>query len=745
MARRASPDSRRTAASALPPLAALLALALLPATPIDARRPIDADVRIRRDDVGVPHVRAASIEGAAFGLGFAQAEDHPLVLARRVLETRGTAARVFGPEALEGDIAAHRADNLGAARRALHGLDGEYRRVLQAFAAGANRYYAGHRGDLPSWVPELTEADLVAASRGDAVDQAFSGSLARALAAKYPAAGAPRDAVPPAARWLRVPVGEPDVEGSRDAEAGSNALALAGSRTASGKPILLGNPHLRWTATYWEAHLTVPGRLDFYGSTLVGLPWLRAGFNDTLGYVQTNNAPDYQDVYALPADPARPDHFLEAGRSRPLARREVIVEVRQADGSLAAERRTHWDTPLGPVVHRTAERVFVLRSQGLGWWRHLEGFVRLSQARSLRDYEAVLRRGLFFTSNFTYADAAGNILYQWNTRLPRRRDPTVDYTIDVPFERRTEWTGIHPLSDLPRLLNPPGGAVQNANNSPWYTSRRDAPDPARYPPYIERRPLDLRPQQALRLLDAHNRFTTDDVVALKFENRMLLAERVRPALLAAAGRVGAPSADLARGRIVLAAWDGTVNADSRGGVLFERFWSTYRAAVRAPFAEPWDAARPFDTPRGLADPDAAVRHLEEAVAWTRAKWGAEDVAWGEVHRFRAGALDLPGDGAAGALGLYRVMTFHPAPDGRLVAGRVPGIADALGSGDAWVLLVHFTQPVQAWSVLAYGQSSREGSPHGSDQLRLFADHRLRPVRFAEADIAAHTTRDYAPH
>jgi acyl-homoserine-lactone acylase len=132
------------------------------------------------------------------------------------------------------------------------------------------------------------------------------------------------------------------------------------------------------------------------------------------------------------------------------------------------------------------------------------------------------------------------------------------------------------------------------------------------------------------------------------------------------------------------------------------------------------------------------------VRWTRTAWGAEDVAWGAVHRFRTGPLDLPGDGAAGALGLYRVMTFHRAPDGRLVAGRVPGVDDPLGSGDAWVLLVHFTQPVRAWSVLAYGQTSRAGSPHAHDQLRLFAEHRLRPVRFTEAEIAAHTTRDYAP-
>jgi len=738
MARRAT-SLRRL----LPLIALASALALLPSRPIDARRPIESQVRIRRDDVGVPHVLAETIEAAAFGLGFAQAEDHPLLLARRVLETRGTAARVFGPTALESDLAAQRADNLGAARRGLGGLGREYRQVLRAFAAGANRYYSGHRGELPSWVPEITEVDLAAGSRGDAVDRAFSPALARALESKYPTGTAPGPAPPhPPAGALRIPLaGAP---GEEREEAGSNALALAGHRTTSGRTMLLGNPHLRWTAAYWEAHVTVPGRVNFYGSTLVGIPWLRAGFNETLGYVQTNNAPDYQDVYALPVDAARPDHYLEHGRSRALTRHDLVVEVRQPDGSLEAERRSYWHSALGPVVHRTADRIFVLRSEGLASWRHFEGFVALSQTRSLREYEAVLRRGLFFTSNFTYADAAGNVLYQWNTRLPRRRDPGADYDLDVPFEHRTEWTGVHPLDDLPRLLNPPGGAIQNANNAPWYTSRRDPIDPARYPSYVERRPLDLRPQRALQLLEAHDRFSPEEVTALKFDTRMLLADRVKPALLAAIDAQATLSPELARARAVLAGWDNRVDAASRGAVLFQRFWETYRTTARSPHAEPWNAARPYDTPRGLADPAAAVRHLEDAVRWTRAAWGAEDVAWGEVHRVRAGPFDLPGDGAAGALGVYRVMTFHPAPDGRLVAGRVPGVDDPLGSGDAWVLLVHFTQPVQAWSVLAYGQSSRNGSPHAHDQIRRFAEHRLRPVRFTEAEIAAHATRDYAP-
>jgi acyl-homoserine-lactone acylase len=179
-------------------------------------------------------------------------------------------------------------------------------------------------------------------------------------------------------------------------------------------------------------------------------------------------------------------------------------------------------------------------------------------------------------------------------------------------------------------------------------------------------------------------------------------------------------------------------------VLFQRFWTTYREEVPQPYAEPWDEQRPLETPRGLADPVVALRHLASALEWTRQTYGRDTVSWGEANRFRAGDLDLPGDGADGQLGVYRVMRFDEQPVGPRLAGR-RGESDGLaGFGDAWVLLVHFAQPVRAESVLAYGQTTRLSSPHSTDQLRMFGAHQLRPVWFSEQEIAGHVERQYRP-
>ena len=89
--------------------------------------------------------------------------------------------------------------------------------------------------------------------------------------------------------------------------------------------------------------------IDFYGSTLVGIPVLRAGFNDRLGFVTTNNAPDLDDVFALTADPAKAGS-LPVRRPVAAARRRDVSDPgpNSDDGSLRAETRTFWSRTSGP-------------------------------------------------------------------------------------------------------------------------------------------------------------------------------------------------------------------------------------------------------------------------------------------------------------------------------------------------------------------------------------------------------------
>ncbi|HET9275120.1 MAG TPA: penicillin acylase family protein, partial [Gemmatimonadales bacterium] len=236
------------------------------------------------------------------------------------------------------------------------------------------------------------------------------------------------------------------------------------------------------------------------------------------------------------------------------------------------------------------------------------------------------------------------------------------------------------------------------------------------------------------LTSAKKRLSLEEVVRLKHSYRMLLADRVKPDLLAALRRAGDTA--LAPGIAVLEGWDNTAAPDSRGGTLFEAWWRRYvqgrRPAER--FAEPWTQERPTATPRGLADPAGAVAAFREAAAEVRERFGSLDVAWGETHRVRIAGKDLPVGGCGGDLGCFRVLQFRRDPDGRF----------AVQGGDGWVLAVEFGDTPRAVSVLGYGQSIRTDSPFHGDQAELFARGELKPVYFGWSDVETNAVTRYRP-
>ncbi len=644
-----------------------------------------ADVTIRRDTYGIPHILASTEEGASFGLGYAQAEDHAEVIARHYVAARGEPNRAFGGSK-DADFRILGYRNPAESLRLYRALPASYRKLIDAFTAGVNRYVSQHKADLPAWIPEFTGVDVIAFTR--------AGSLS----------------------GIRATEGEPDYD------IGSNAFALHGSRTVSGYPILLGNPHLQWSAWYWEAQVTVPGKINFFGSTLPGIPVLRAGFNERLGWVTTNNAPDLVDTYNLKLDPAKTDHYFFGGKSLSLRKHEV---------TLGGETRTYWESGLGPIATRTATNAVAVRSASLDAVRYYEAFYLLSKTRNLKEFRRVLEMGLIPTSNFTYADADGNIFYAWNARIPKRLDDGTDYRKNVPAEPKYVWKKIHRFSELPQLLNPRGGYIMNSNDAPWYTNLQQPLDAKNYPSYFERGELRLRSQAILELIDNDRKFTVEDVWRAKFSSKVLDAERLKDDLV----RAMPPS----KAREVLAAWDNQVRPESRGAVLFLSFADRYVRATKTPFATVWDPKNPATTPKGIGDVKVALAAIEAAAESVKKQYGSEDVAWGDVHRYRfPGGIDLPAGGASGVYGVYRVQRFENTPDKKQAAS--PGA----GFGDAWVISVEFSQPVKAWSVLAYGESGDPKSKHCCDQIGVFAGEKLRPVWFTEAEIRAHLEREYTP-
>src|SRR5262245_47461482 len=642
-------------------------------------------------------------------------EDYGTRTALRMLGARGGLSRVNGRATLDLDF-----NGLRARPRAIatyHLLDPETRDVYDGFAAGLNQYVAQHPSEFPPGMPaDFSGYDVATIDIGNPPPAARVRQFVATLTSTPPA---------------RSP--EPD---AADPEDGSNAVTLSPTRTKSGRAILLRTHHLPWMAEYYVDHVTVANVLDCYGDFRIGGPLtLIGGFNRHLGWATTNSSSaDYStEFYALDRDPNAPDRYLLDGASLPIAHESLSVPYAN-EGGTATETREFWSTPLGPVVHRTDTTIYVARTSGDGEYRSGEQFLRMMRARSLAEWKDAMRIRALITSNYTYADRAGNIFELWNGGVPLLPHAPGGNAATPAREMRDVWTRYMPFARLPQFLNPPGGYVHNENNSPHFGNMRRVRLENRYP-NMEPPELDLRAQHSVRLIDNDRKLSLEDVVRLKHSYRMLMADRVKTDLLAAIAKTR-PTGDVAAAAALLRRWDNTGAPASRGGVLFESWFRRYSRALRGKtlYAEEWDPKRPVRTPKGLADPDVAAAEFGPAVEEAAKMFGRWDVSWGEVHRVRRGNVDVPVGGCSGLMGCFRVLGYTQDTDGKLVAA----------SGDGWVLAVEFTDVPRAYSVLAYGESQNPQSPWFADQAAMFARGEMKKVAFTRQDVDAGAVARYRP-
>ncbi len=684
----------------------VVASAVVAVTTVAAQRPGSGHGRpeVIRTEHGVPHIYADDFWQAGYGLAWVELEDYGGRVALALIDGRGERGLVFGRDSIEADFSARPMNT--RARTMWPRLSPATRDMYDGFAAAVNDYIASHRSEFPTTIRTGFEGwDVLANEIPTANTRAALRLLQRSRPATVP---------------------------SRSTDEGSNAWALAPSRTKSGHAILLRNPHLDWDAGYYEAHLVVPGQLDFYGDFRIGGAFaVVGGFNRDLGWATTNNAVDTDELYQIPLAKGRNDRIVLDGQAVPLTRSRVTVPFRTRSG-IGRETREFWTSPYGPVIDRRHGQAFVLKAAGVGEYRGGEQFLRMMRARSFAEWESAMQLRARITSNLTYADRAGNIFYVWNGALPALPHPPGGDSTIFPVRSASEmWQHLVPWDSLPHLMNPAGGYLHNENDSPHFTSLEAPLDPARLPANVEPPSLRLRSQHALDLVrHPEDRFSLEDVVHLKHSYRMLLAERILPDLLTAAGhQIPAPPADAIQ---VLRNWDRSTAPNSRGGVLFETWWRLYEAKVKQPFGTVWSITSPTATPAGLADPTEAAGLIRLAADSVRHRFGRIDVSWGDAHRVRIGATDVPVGGCRGDLGCFRVLWYRDEPDGKLAAE----------GGDGWVLAVEFGDVPRAYSVLVYGESNRPDSPWFGDQAVRFAAGNLKTVLLDRPTIEKWAIRRY---
>ncbi|MDX2006456.1 MAG: penicillin acylase family protein [Meiothermus sp.] len=673
------------------------------------------------DTWGVPHIYADTDAGVFRALGWAQMKAHGDLLLQLYGIARGRAAEYWGEKYLESDKLLRR---MGLPKQAASWAEQQspqMRANLEAFVAGVNAHAEARpeqlRPDVRQVLPVTLEDVFAHIQRVYFVYLTQLGQ--RPLGAPF------NDILPNTTLF-------PDFPNMGTGVAGSNAWAIGPQNTAGGKAILLANPHLFWGDfhTFFEVHLNAPG-LELYGVVQVGWPLPRYGFNRHMGWAHTVNTVKAWDAFALEVTPDGKGYRLD-GQNLPLEVETETLSVRQPDGTQTAQELKIFRSQHGPVVANQNGKPVAVRVVGVGQFqtpRIFEQYWAKAKARSLGEFRDALRMEQNPLFTVMYADAEGNILHHFGGLIPRRKGGGwLDWSGTLKGDDGSLlWTERHSFDELPHVLNPPPGWLQNANNAPWLTALPPALDPANFPAYMAPRGLTMREQGSLEMIGGQGSATLESVLECAASTRSGTAVRLVPHLIEAARSHGG---DLARRAVeVLEAWDKRYDPQSVGGDLFARWLAAMQPRDRMLsniFAVPWDETRPLETPSGLADAAHAARMLEQVAQDLLREHKTLQRPWGEIVRARRGSFDLPGHGLLDPFGVFRTSGFVKGAEGRW---------DTV-FGTTYVAAVEFSQPLRAKVLLSYGNSSQPDSRHYGDQLALFAEMKMRDAWLTREAVEA---------
>ncbi|MEU2424226.1 penicillin acylase family protein [Streptomyces sp. NPDC007851] len=752
---------------------------------------------IRYTEYGVPHILAEDYADLGFGTGWAQAADQVCTLADGFVTLRGERSRYFGPDAgtdlslssagtnLSSDLYFRGVRRAGTVAKLLAepaplGPTRPVRDLMRGFAAGYDAWLAQHRITDPTcrgaaWVRPITTLDVatryyalsVLGGQGGAVDEITAAQPPTGAGGATGAGTAARDA---GAKALIQAV---RARTAADSDMGSNAVAFSGATTANGRGLLLGNPHYPWQGgrRFWQSQQTIPGELDVAGGSLLGSPTISIGYNAHVAWSHTVATGVPFNLTRLTLDPSDPTVYRVDGKPVRMTKRTVTVAVKGG----TPVTRTQWWTRYGPVVADpggqpslpwTATTAYAFNDPNAANFRFADTSLGFAKARSTAGIADSLDRhqGLPWVNTIA-ADSDGHTLYTQSQVLPRITDAlAADCSTDLgrltypqaglavlDGSRSACTPGSDPDAVQPGIFGPSRMPVlkdapyaENSNDSAWLANA-DRPITG-----YERIFGSVGTQRSMRTRGAiedvsalakRGGLTVRDLQAQEFTNRVPAADLAAADTAKACAALPGGSAKGSDGRVVdvsaacpvLASWDRTTNTDSRGALLFDRFWRKLTGSVPAAqlWKVPFSAADPVRTPNTLdtANPGFATA-LADAVTELRAAGIALDAPLGQHQFVVRGGRHIAVPGGTERLGVWNKVeaVWSPAQGGYTEVTTGSSHIQAVGWDGSGC-------PV-ARTLLTYSQSSNPDSPHHSDQTLLFSAGKWVTARFCEKDILA---------
>ena len=695
----------------------------LPRTTGTIALPVGAPASIARDRFGVPHITAASIEDALVVQGFVTAQDRMWQMDALRRLASGELAEVVGPVALDSDRDMRRLRMRRIAEQQYRTLPDADRALLTAYSRGVNAYIDSYRGRYPlefsllrydprPWTP--VDSMLAAMQMCRTLTESWPQDVRKADmlvggdAAKVNALFPPRS--------------------GREPQPGSNAWVVSGAHTATGKPILENDPHLRFSSpsAWYMIHLRAPG-LNVIGVSLPGLPSVIIGHNERVAWGVTNLQFDVQDLYDEKLDP-RTGQYIYRGQVEQAHADHEYIRVKGAP----TDELLIWVTRHGPVIVGDAAHHYAVR------WSMAEPgtfqfpFLDIDRAANWTDFTAALRRYPGPAQNFVYADVDGNIGYHATGMLPIRRG--FDGTVPVDGSSgEFEWQGFIPFDRLPASFNPAAGRIVTANQNPF---------PENYDYAVNGIfAADYRANQIRNLLAAREKWKPEQMMDVEKDVYSGFERFIARQVVAAFDRQRPAGAQIAGAVAVLRSWNGQMEIPLAAPMLARLVWQHVREA----FALRASPARGQIYNFEIAP--SVIRNLLESGArdWFPDKDGmllnALQQALQEGVRLEGSKVDRWNYGE------FNQLTIAQPVDGKLpVVGRWFDIGPVPMSGGPETVKqirgdvgpsMHFVADLSNWdnsqSNITLGQSGNILSGHYSDQWDTYYYGHSLPMQFMHVE------------
>ena len=716
------------------------------------------DVEIIRDDYGVPHIYAQNEPDLYFALGYAMAQDRfwQMEFQRRL--GQGRLAEILGEDLLEVD----RYFRLMTAGWTHQPISDEYAFIATSFANGVNAYLTTHSDRLPiefkilrykpePWAPEdyiaiskvvnwgLSQGWRVDLTAGKILDKVGQAKFKEAFAA-WPA-GSPM--IVPEGVQISAALSDALIKSLRriekqvnwSAPGASNNWVVAGSRSASGKPILANDPHLMLTnpSVWWEAHLVCP-TINVSGFTMAGAPGIALGHNRHVAWGVTNVMVDDVDFFIEKINPDNPRQYLYQGRWEDMQVIEETIRVRGKDPVKIDIGLTRH----GPILIQdeagpepTAIAVKWAFTDGL---QSAKPLYLLAKATNTHEVALALKYWELPGQNVVFADSGGNIGYWCCATVPIRSKG--DGLLPVPgWSGEYEWQGYVPFETRPHLINPAQGYIASANNK--VTAEN-------YPHFISHywEPVD-RITRIHQLLNTSEKLSVEEVEQMQQDLFSGLAgadgKKVRQLLSEWNFRMGKDSVAACLFETIFMRMLENIFKDELGAELYEQYLKTSVFPPRAMRQLARNAASTWFDDVNTADTetreDIIVRSVEQSVSQLKDEFGDDPTRWqwGDRHTL---TFEHP-------LGkkkpLDRLFNIGPFPVGgsrQTVNMKLYSYDEPYHAilGASYRMIVDFSNMSVAHHVLPTGESGQLGSPHYRDQIDLYLNGRYRSAWLERSDV-----------